>query len=1388
LQQGSFQWVDVAGSQVDTLRFTIDDVTNSFTAVEWQEVIFRVDSVVEFGGYVVKAQPTLVANGNHRAWALTCESYATRLKRAPLIRDTWTNTTTKAIIAAAFTAAGLTEFNVSTYVATGPTLTTYTANGERLDSLLDRLKALASEDAGTDWEWQIRADKRLYFRAASADVAPFGLAMATTADWVNDFPVLTLPTLNRDASLIYNRITVRGGTAPSAEITDTFTGNGSTVLFTLTTQPIRDIVRITVAGTLKSHGVDWYDSFGGSYDVLVNYTAGTIRFPDASPPAGGAALVVVYRNDTAVVATAQSNASYTQYGNLWFDKEVSDTSITALADAQNLADALLEQYALGSVSGTATVERFGIRAGQQVAVDFATLGLVGDYPVRKVTMSLTPGELGISATVNFGGQSDSLSAAVDGDGEAAASAPIVQGEVGIVRVRNRMELIDPTTHFTSAGDYGNATGWVGLYDPATRTGKWLGLNSGALQAYLDSDGKIKASGVTIDATGITVTQGSITAGALAITAGGPNLLLNSTMQVDADADGTADAWAAYNASAGLQPTTLTVPLTGGVDNRAYQRIVWAVNNTTVKGLYTTTGVAGGVQGGWRASGTYSVSWYAKGSAGLVGTSMACYWTTAPATTTWLAQPALTTGWQRYVARIVWGGSVEALGGLYISITSGAAVKGTLDIDHVQVEEADTPSGWKPFPSELEPGSITADLISVTSLAAINADMGSITAGQIVVGSANKLWLNDAADGALNIGGGTKASAPFRVTAAGALTATGVTITGALTPGVGSVLDGTYLSPGTVAAAKLIVTAGGANLLLNSTMQIDLANDGIPDTWIVYSASETGVLAQIDTGGVDNRAFARVSWAGTNTGVKGITSGLDTTVGGVQGGWLANTTYIVSFWAKTSGMGGAPELPSLTWNTAPATTTWIAQPVISATWQRYVARIAWGASVEPNGRVYIYIYGAITGSWDIDHVQVEQADTPSAWKPYPSELEPGSVTADKIYVASLAALVVDTGALNMSGFLTIGVAGGIYQGTGTAASPTTGLKLWNDGGVGRIAGYNATVEQAGFGTDGKLYAGAGKVTIDASGVRTIASTETDDYDGPRAFTITTSTGAPLFHMRSYVSETSTSSRLTQDPVNGLESNLFISTTSPSTYGANIYLQAGTATAGTSALLRIAGGAAPYIRAYHPFVVSAIRPTSDSTTALQLGNAAGTAIVTVDTTNARLGIGATPGEMLHVSGAAASGGTITVRIENTSGAGTTASPNYIRLLYTGYTGYQKAAIRTTEESASRYESIMTFLVNAGASSTDLQERLRIDPTEVVVNEGAANVDFRAETDSGYNGLFVDASNDAVNIMHHGSGKVGFYGATPITCAVLATGASATVDNVISALQALGLVKQS
>ena len=70
----------------------------------------------------------------------------------------------------------------------------------------------------------------------------------------------------------------------------------------------------------------------------------------------------------------------------------------------------------------------------------------------------------------------------------------------------------------------------------------------------------------------------------------------------------------------------------------------------------------------------------------------------------------------------------------------------------------------------------------------------------------------------------------------------------------------------------------------------------------------------------------------------------------------------------------------------------------------------------------------------------------------------------------------------AGFMTIGVDGGIWQGSGTPAAPGTGLKLYNTGGIGRLSTYNAGLEQITVNTAGQLVAGNGRLLIDRDGMK------------------------------------------------------------------------------------------------------------------------------------------------------------------------------------------------------------------------------------------------------------------------------------------------------------------
>ena len=265
-----------------------------------------------------------------------------------------------------------------------------------------------------------------------------------------------------------------------------------------------------------------------------------------------------------------------------------------------------------------------------------------------------------------------------------------------------------------------------------------------------------------------------------------------------------------------------------------------------------------------------------------------------------------------------------------------------------------------------------------------------------------------------------------------------------------------------------------------------------------------------------------------------------------------------------------------------------------------------------------------------------------------------MTADKISVTSLAAIQVDTGALNLSGFLTIGAAGGIYQGTGTAASPTTGLKIWHDTGVGRIAGYNATVLQWSADTDGKLKAGAGAVVLDEDGI-TLASA-TSGGDG----SLKTKSSTVL------IGEYYTGKDGANDVYGGVDLYNYDATSNvTSSFGvyhsaglSSRYVSASTPTTsvntivGSKLVLNIRAATGTVVSLQDNFTTEywgltnagtmigpAWKPAANSTTALQMQKANGDVVLNVDTTNGRVGIGTTgPNQSLTIYDGTAAGATV------------------------------------------------------------------------------------------------------------------------------------------------------
>lgn len=206
--------------------------------------------------------------------------------------------------------------------------------------------------------------------------------------------------------------------------------------------------------------------------------------------------------------------------------------------------------------------------------------------------------------------------------------------------------------------------------------------------------------------------GSVTADKAALDIGGDNLLANNSFEVDQDGDNIADGWAAYNNSPGTEPSVLT-RTTGRISGFA-QRITWTGTNTTTKGVLALGG--SGVRGGWIAGMSYVVSFYCRAdTAKAVGMSL--QWNSGPSTTTAIKNPNVSTAWQRYAFRIVWGGVVEGAGRVYLSIPNTSAVTGWLEFDDAQVEEGDFLSGYQ---GKLAVNTIVAGDAAIANAAITNA--------------------------------------------------------------------------------------------------------------------------------------------------------------------------------------------------------------------------------------------------------------------------------------------------------------------------------------------------------------------------------------------------------------------------------------------------------------------------------------------------------------------------------------------------------------------------------------------------------------------------------------------------------------------------------------------
>jgi hypothetical protein len=148
-----------------------------------------------------------------------------------------------------------------------------------------------------------------------------------------------------------------------------------------------------------------------------------------------------------------------------------------------------------------------------------------------------------------------------------------------------------------------------------------------------------------------------------------------------------------------------------------------------------------------------------------------------------------------------------------------------------------------------------------------------------------------------------------------------------------------------------------NLVKNSSFETDTNADGAADNWQTYNnaaATEPSQLRIVP--GMNGGKAQRISWGINTTSSKGITqTGVSTPA------WVTGQWYTISFFARASGTN-LGKFMSLGWNTAPSTGFDIANPALTASWQRYVYQVFWNNGSSPTAEIYFTISSATSNAY------------------------------------------------------------------------------------------------------------------------------------------------------------------------------------------------------------------------------------------------------------------------------------------------------------------------------------------------------------------------------------------------------------------------------------------
>lgn len=273
----------------------------------------------------------------------------------------------------------LTPYGVTLHASqvNGPTLPLLVYDVRSLTSIFDELSVI------TGYVWNIGYDKKLRMTDVGELTAPFTI---TTASHVVDGDV----TVEKEREGYANRVIVKAGTGTS-EVTDTFTGNGSTTTFALTYRLFSNRGYVTNGGVNETLGI------GATW----TYDASTNTITRTPAPANLNAISITYIASFPYVATADAGAAPADL----VERVYTAPEVFSATVAQTLAAGYLARALDVSKTVQYDTRRLGLHAGQTQTITITERELSGTFLITDVvTNNPTGGRVTRTVTATGGSE------------------------------------------------------------------------------------------------------------------------------------------------------------------------------------------------------------------------------------------------------------------------------------------------------------------------------------------------------------------------------------------------------------------------------------------------------------------------------------------------------------------------------------------------------------------------------------------------------------------------------------------------------------------------------------------------------------------------------------------------------------------------------------------------------------------------------------------------------------------------------------------------------------------------------------------------------------------------------------------------------------------------